>query len=294
MLDVLYFTGDHQGPTFTVLGAVHGNERCGTEAIRRVVNALDSGEVKLSSGTLVMVPVTNPRAYERNVRFIDRNLNRCLHPDYKGDGSYEDLINPVLIPLLEKTEVLLDLHSYASPGGPFIFVSSDKNDKAEKDFATALGVFDFVYGWQDAFGNSNTKLDPHYSTGTTEYARENGAISITLECGHHLNADAPDVGEKSILLALEHLGMIADAGVAVEEKPIRCVRMKQSFCKLRAGDFVKALKHYDPVSAGDVIARYTDGEEIAAPEDGFVILPKANAEPGQDWFFFGVASDLWK
>ena len=29
-------------------------------------------------------------AYEANQRFIDRNLNRCLHPDYKGDGSYED------------------------------------------------------------------------------------------------------------------------------------------------------------------------------------------------------------
>ena len=292
MLDVLEFSGAAAGPTLTVLGAVHGDEPCGTEAIRRVARTLESGRVTPSRGTLVMVPITNPRAYQENVRFIDRNLNRCLHPDYKGHGGYEDLINPVLIPLLEETDVLLDLHSYASPGGPFIFVSSDKNNRAEKDFATSLGVFDFVYGWQDAFGNSNTALDPHYATGTTEYAREKGAIAITLECGHHLNADAPDVGEKSILLALQHLGMIADAGVAVEEKPIRCIRMKQSFCKLREGDFVKALKHYDPVSAGDVIARYADGEEITAPEDGFIVLPKANAEPGQDWFFFGVASTL--
>jgi predicted deacylase len=294
MLDVLNFTSAVQGPTLTVLGAVHGNERCGTEAIRRVSKALDTGSLRLSRGTLVMVPITNPRAYEENVRFIDRNLNRCLHPDYKGDGSYEDLINPVLISLLENSDVLLDLHSYASPGGPFIFVSSDKNDEPEKNFATALGVFDFVYGWQDAFGNSNAELDPHHAIGTTEYAREKGAVAITLECGQHLNANAPDVGERSILLALQHLGMTVDAKVTVEEKPLRCVRMKQAFCKIREGDFVKALKHYDPVSAADVIARYADGEEITAPEDGFIVLPKANAEPGQEWFYFGVASTLLK
>jgi predicted deacylase len=292
MLDVLEYMSPEQGPTLTVLGAVHGNERCGTEAIRRVARALDAGTVTLSRGTLVLVPVTNPRAYEENVRFIDRNLNRCLHPDYKGDGSYEDSINPVLIPLLDQTDVLLDLHSYASPGGPFIFLSSDRNDRAEKDFATALGVFDFVYGWQEAFGNANTELDPHYSTGTTEYAREKGAIAITLECGQHLNADAPDVGERSILLALQHLGMIDDANVAVQEKPFRCVQMKQAFCKIREGNFVKELKHYEPVSQGDVIARYRDGEEVIAPRDGFIVLPKADAAVGQDWFFFGIASSL--
>jgi hypothetical protein len=68
--------------------------------------------------------------------------------------------------------------------------------------------------------------------------------------------------------------------------------MKRSFLKLREGEFARTLKHYDPVSAGEVIARYTDGEDITAPEDGFIILPVANAKVGQDWFYFGVASDL--
>jgi predicted deacylase len=292
MLDVVTFQGDKPGPRLTVLGAVHGNERCGTEAIRRVIASLRNGELALERGTLVMVPISNPRAYEENQRFIDRNLNRCLHPDYQGDGSYEDQINPVLIPLLEQTDVLLDLHSYASPGGPFIFVSSNPDDREEKAFATALGVSDFVHGWQEAFGNSNTELDPHYSTGTTEYARENGAIAITLECGQHLNKDAPDIGERSIHLALQHLGMTGDTGVPHTQAPLRCVRMKRSFLKLREGEFARTLKHYDPVSAGEVIARYTDGEAITAPEDGFIILPVANAKVGQDWFYFGVASDL--
>ncbi len=292
MLNVLEYEGENPGPTLTVLGAVHGNERCGTEAVHRVSLALQSNDLVLSHGKLVMVPITNPKAYERNLRFVDRNLNRCLHPDYPGDGSYEDQINPVLMPLLEKTDVLLDLHSYASPGGPFIFLSGNRTDTAERNFARALGVTDFVHGWQEAFGDSNTKHNSHYAIGTTEYARSEGALAITLECGHHTNANASDIGERSILLALEHLGL-ASTGIATPvEAPVRCVQMKKAFSKVREGDFLRELMHYDPVRSGETLCRYTDGEEIAAPEDGYVVLPKGNADIGQDWFFFGVASDL--
>ena len=71
MLDVVEFEGEMPGPRLTVLGAVHGNERCGTEAIHRVTASLRSGDLALTSGTLVMVPVTNPRANAENLRFID-------------------------------------------------------------------------------------------------------------------------------------------------------------------------------------------------------------------------------
>lgn len=294
MLDIRTYKAEAKGPVFTVLGAVHGDEKCGTEAIRRIIKKIDSGALKLTKGTLVMVPITNPKAYEKNVRFVERNLNRCLHHAYKGKGEYEDQINPILCPLLANTDVLLDLHSYASPGGPFIFLSGKKENTAEIGFATALGVHDFVHGWQEAFGNSNAQLDPLYSTGTTEYTREMGGMGITLECGQHLNKDGPDVGEKAILCALKHLGMAEVALPPEQKKPPRCVRMKLAFTKLREGEFARPLKHYDAVKKGELLARYADGETITAPEDGFIVLPKAQAELGQDWFFFGVASDLLK
>jgi predicted deacylase len=294
MLDIRTYKAEAAGPVFTVLGAVHGDETCGTEAIRRIIHKLDSGTLTLTKGTLVMVPITNPKAYEKNVRFFERNLNRCLHHAYQGTGAYEDQINPILCPLLANTDVLLDLHSYSSPGGPFIFLSGKKENTSEIAFATALGVYDFVHGWQEAFGNSNAELDPLYSTGTTEYTREMGGMGITLECGQHLNKDGPDVGENAILRALKHLGMIEVTLPPEQKKPLRCVRMKLAFTKLREGTFARTLTHYDAVKKGEVLARYADGETIAAPEDGFVVLPKAAAEIGQDWFFFGIASDLLK
>ena len=125
------------GPTFTVLGAVHGNEPCGAAAINRLIADLDRGEVVLTQGALQLVPVCNPRAYAENVRFVERNLNRSLYPKDKP-VHYEDRIDPILCDVLDRSNVVLDLHSYASQGGPFMFLSAQNAD--ETQFAYALGV----------------------------------------------------------------------------------------------------------------------------------------------------------
>ncbi len=277
-----------EGKSLVVLGAVHGNEKCGTQAILRMAKELDNGCLKLKHGTLVMVPITNQKAYNQNVRFVDRNLNRQLHPSHQGKG-YEDQINSELCAILESTDVLLDLHSYASQGGPFIFLGG--GNQAENDFAKALGVNDFVYGWQEAFGNANTQVDPYESMGTTEYTRYVGGIGVTLECGHHYNDDAPDVGYKAIINALVHLQMLEGEGSFIKDD-YRCVHMKLAFYKEKAGKLAKQWKHYDSVKKGQVLAEYEDDKKIVAPEDGYIILPKLDAEIGKEWFFFGVGSEF--
>ena len=279
------------GPVFTVLGAVHGNERCGPEAIRRLIDGIDRGDVLLGRGTLQLVPVANPKAYEKGVRFVERNLNRQLYPkDVKT--YYEDHLDPILCDLLDKTQVLLDLHSYTSQGGPFIF--SGGNDAKELAFAQALGVSDFVTGWSEAFGNADGSRE---GQGTTEYARLQGAIAVTLECGHHTNADAADIGHRAILRALAHLGMLdpaspaaaaLDPGRALPKR--RYVRMKSVFRRESGAEFAKSWRHFDPVAAGEPMARLASGSVLAAPEDGFIVLPKEKAAPGEEWFYFGAVA----
>ena len=41
------YAGQRAGPRLIVLGAVHGNETCGTHAIERVARELDSGALRL-------------------------------------------------------------------------------------------------------------------------------------------------------------------------------------------------------------------------------------------------------
>jgi len=57
------FHGLEPGPGLIVLGAVHGNETCGTEAILRLAGELERAERRLLRGTLTLVPITNPLAF---------------------------------------------------------------------------------------------------------------------------------------------------------------------------------------------------------------------------------------
>ena len=110
------------GPRVVVLGAVHGNERCGAQAIAQVVDELAAGAFGIERGVLTMVPVTNPYAYQQRTRQVDRNLNRNLRVSAEP-VDYEDQIANVLCPLLDAHDVLLDLHSFHTPGQPFTMVA---------------------------------------------------------------------------------------------------------------------------------------------------------------------------
>lgn len=153
------FLGLHPGRRLIVLGAVHGNETCGTRAIERVVAELDGGSLVLGRGQVTFVPVTNPLAYQRAQRAGDRNLNRCLRP-CANPQDYEDHIANLLCPLLAEHEVLLDLHSFHSPGEPFAMIGPSDNAGALEPFAHAaeeealalrLGPRRIVEGWLDSY-----------------------------------------------------------------------------------------------------------------------------------------------
>ena len=124
------------GPKLIVLGAVHGNETCGTRAIARILSEIDSGALRIERGTLTLVPVTNPLAYQLGQRQGDRNLNRHLLPN-QAPVEFEDRIANVLCPLLAEHDVLVDLHSFHTPGMPFVMVGPRNNNDNIEPFAHA-------------------------------------------------------------------------------------------------------------------------------------------------------------
>jgi predicted deacylase len=149
------YVSPQPGTRLVVLGAVHGDEICGTRAIERVVAELDAGTLTLVKGRVTFVPVTNPLAYAEKRRAGDRNLNRKLQPT-ATPREYEDHVANWLCPLLAEHEVLLDLHSFRAPGVPFVFIGPRDNAGPLEPFAQAaceealalrLGVGRVVDGW---------------------------------------------------------------------------------------------------------------------------------------------------
>ena len=304
------YASPEPGARLIVLGAVHGNETCGTRAIERVGAELDTGALKLMRGRLTMVPVTNPLAYAMRRRTGDRNLNRKLTPT-DTPREYEDHVANWLCPLLAQHEVLLDLHSFRSPGAPFVMVGPEDNRGALEPFAHAareealalrLGVQRAVDGWlvtyaagavrRAEFGRSTgveLDTDPRYGIGTTEFMRSVGGWSLTLECGQHDDAAAPDVAYRAIVNTLAHLQLI-DVPDPAPAARMEGLRLCEVVPRLHTGDaFVREWTSFDPVDAGQPIARRHDGTEVRAPRDGYVVFPSAAAEVGNEWFYLAQA-----
>jgi predicted deacylase len=302
-----HFAGLVSGPRLIVLGAVHGNETCGTRAIERVLGELDRGELRIARGAVSFVPVTNPLAYARGQRVGERNLNRRLQPTPTPHDN-EDFIANTLCPWLAAHDVLLDLHSFRSPGEPFVMRGPPNNRDALEPFAHAqaearlaahLGPRRIVEGWMRAYAQGVARrrargvlgdADPSYGVGTTEYMRSQGGYGVTLECGQHDDPAAPEVGYRAIRQTLALLGL-ADIALAPPPQQFENLCLSEVIDREHANDrFVREWRSFDVLRAGQVIARRADGSEVLAPADGHIVFPDPGATPGHEWFYLARPS----
>jgi predicted deacylase len=306
------YASPQPGPRLVVLGAVHGNETCGTRAIERVIAEIDAGRLRLAAGRLTLVPVANPLAYAEGRRAGDRNLNRKLAPT-ASPREYEDHVANWLCPLLAGHEVLLDLHSFNTPGVPFVFIGPPDNAGPVEPFAQAareealavrLGVGRAVDGWLTTYAagvarrreqaasrpDADLDLDAGYGIGTTEYMRSVGGCAVTLECGQHEDPESPEVGYRAILRTLAHLGLVE----AADPPPVPSIETL-SLCevvdRLHADDaFSRPWKSFDAVSPGDRIGVRHDGTPVEASLTGVIVFPNASAAAGDEWFYLARRS----
>ena len=298
------------GPALLVLGAVHGNEVCGIEAITQLLQDFDSGAVSIERGSVTFIPITNPLAYQLKRRFGDRNLNRNMAPSAIPQ-DFEDRVANVLCPLLDSHDVLLDLHSFHTGGAPFVMIGPQNNTGTLEPFAHAseemqlalhTGAPRIVEGWLDTYARgvqrrsaaaeaANTRsqtlvTNPNYGVGTTEYMRARGGYAVTLECGQHDDPGGISVARHAILQTLGLLGITSAKPAAPHAAP-EILRLIDVTDKTHADDtFTREWRSFDAVKSGDVIGIRHSGQEVKAHDDGFVVFPNPRGEVGQEWFYF--------
>lgn len=305
-LETVRFTGLVPGPKLIVVGAVHGNETCGPQAILRAINDCRVGRLSIRRGEVTFLPVANMKAYRQRTREGDRNLNRDLR-DKTIPEDYEDRVGNRLCHLLREHDILLDIHSFRGEGEPFVFagpldntgpVEPFRHARAEGEFAARLGTSVVIHGWLDVYGRFLKERERlGYSNkansegvGTTEYMRFSGGYGVTLECGSHDDPRAVDIGYSAIVRALAHLGIIdASSPDVTAETVIRVVDVL--VCEAEGDRLEETWRTGDRVVAGQIIVRRANGEVLEAPEDGFIIFPNYAAKPGDGLCYFGVVSD---
>ena len=304
------FHGLAPGLALLVLGAVHGNEICGSHAIMQLLQDIDAGSLSIERGSVTFVPITNPLAHQLKRRVGDRNLNRNMAPSAIPQ-DFEDRIANVLCPLLDAHDVLLDLHSFHTGGAPFVMIGPQNNTGTLEPFALALeemqlalhtGAPRIVEGWLDTYARgvqrrsssqdaSSTHAqslvtNPNYGVGTTEYMRARGGYAVTLECGQHEDPAGVAVARHAILQTLGLLGITSTQPASPIETP-EILRLIDVTDKEHAGDiFTKEWRSFDVVKEGEVIGVRHSGIEARAQADGFVVFPNPRGEVGQEWFYF--------
>ena len=300
----VHYAGQQPGTRLIVTGAVHGNEICGTLAIRRIMQQLDDGGLLIRQGSVTFVPVANPLAYALGERAGERNLNRNLFPN-TDPQDFEDRVANWLCPLLAQHDVLLDLHSFSAHSEPFVMVGPHNNDgplepfrheEKERALARRLGVRRFVDGWLRTYGagvkrrlHGNSELETvlRYGVGTTEYMRSTGGYALTLECGQHDDPQAPEVAYRAILNTLAFLGLTdAPAPPAIAPADMEALSIVAVYDKQHDDDrFSRDWASFDPVRQGEEIGRRADGTPVLAECDGRILFPDAQAGANNEWYY---------
>lgn len=273
------FTAPVAGKNILILGAVHGNETAGTIAQENIIRQIQSEAIQLKSGSVTFIPIVNQAAFQQDKRFIDVNLNRVIQLHLHPNNNEEKIAN-ALLPFIDACDIMVDLHSTHCPDDvAFAFIDYPAPNNLE--LLSLAPVKTALAGWPQIYANQ-----PDITNFCTEeYAYKNKKTAITVECGYHKANDSIYIATQTILNVLSYYGVIYKA-IPEQHNP-QVIRLTSYITKTKEGSLSRMYQHLDKITHGEVIATYTDGEQISAPFDGYIIMPNPHAEIDSEWFYFG-------
>ncbi len=280
MLENYKFSSKIKGKNILFLGSVHGNEKCGSQAIDFFVDQFKRKKLFINKGSVVFMPRVNKLAYQKNVRYIDYNLNRIINDNFDA-SIYESMIAKELKTFIKKSDILVDLHSMEAKTVPMVFVDYDKPKWLELGLAS--GIKHIILNWPNIYKHGGLGV-----ADTTKYAMSKNIPGITIECGQHKDRGSVAVARKSIINILSYHGLInQDIMSKSDYKNNFYVAEKVFFRKNLKDKFHKNWKNFDFIKKGQVIANGPSGK-ILSLKDGYILLPKNNAKIKDEWFYLGV------
>jgi uncharacterized protein len=272
--------GAKDGPKLAMFGGIHGDEPLGTEAVRRVLQRIDPGEL---AGTIVAVPVANPYAFEAGKRMTPAdglNLNRVMPGD--ADGSLTEQLAAQLARILDDgCTHFIDYHS----GGNLACVDYSYVHAAGAEMSRA-------YGCQVLYDHES------YVGSATDYALAKGIRSMVSELGGGQYDTEYFLGRavSGTFNVLRTIGMLD--GEVTPPREDQVVVTTLTVLRPRVGGLLQAEAGADRIGqvvpAGTVLGRvvdpytFTELQVLSAPYDPtYLVLsrsPVTQVSPGDYGF----------
>ncbi len=290
--------GDVPGPTLIAVAGIHGNERAGVSAARRVLATLTRRHGRVRGEVVALAG--NVGAMRFGVRYRERDMNRVWTKERIADveararsGGPLDAEDEEQLELLGAIRAaikrargpvhLIDLHTTSAHGLPFVLFGDTLR---QRKFTSAFPL-PLVIGLEE-------QLD-----GTlTSFFTTQGLATCAVEGGQHDDPGSVDNLEAVLLLGAESAGVFGPgaltettAAYALLERRRgdlpRVMEVVSRRAITAADEFVMepGFLNLARARAGQLLAHDRSGP-IRASKDGFVILPLYQGQ-GADGFFWG-------
>lgn len=258
------------GPTVFVSAAVHGDELNGIEIIRRLIKSKQS---KLSSGTVIFVPMVNVYGVLNQSRYLPdrRDLNRSFPGSEKGSLAAR-VADRFLTEIVSKCDFGIDLHTGAIHRSNLPQIRANLKDQETRVLAEAFGV--------------PVLLNADLRDGSLRQAAvESGTKVLLYEAGQALRFDELSIraGVRGVQNVLKYLGMITSKRKAPSKKPKSepFISYSSAWYRANSSGIVKDLKKLgDQVIKGDALAEignpFGDVASVVIAKRSGIVIGKQN------------------
>jgi predicted deacylase len=277
-LPVLLARGRQSGPRIVVLGGVHGDEYEGITGASAAWRDIDPAAL---SGSLLIVPVANPPAYQAGTRTSPADgMNLARSFPGRPDGALTERIAHILASVIRQSDFLIDLHSagqhYAMP----LLCGGYAGDDALGRRCEAAAL---------AFGAPVYWAHPTVAPGRSlSVAIDAGIPCVYAECGGGGRVRPEDLMayRRGVRRILVHVGALPDA--AGDGPPVPPLRLQSAGDTDRAlsvtkdGIFMGRASLLERIQAGQPLGDVLDPfgqvlETVTADTDGLVVMVRRTA-----------------
>jgi len=286
---------DVPGPLVILVGGLHGNEVTGVHAIINVFRSIEEKNIRFR-GKIVGL-LGNKKAFEKGVRYIDYDMNRCWDEGFVHNLKHfhnpniekaEDAEILELLGEIDKhregtytSKILVDLHATSSDNGNFIVIPEDE---AENRIVKSLKLPIVVDLEKYLRG---TLLEFLHGRQFVAFAFEGGLIGSDAALSMHTSGIweilyAANMVEHRQEQEFENYNRLVDSFIhKMPHKVSVLYRHKVGSTdefKMKSG-----FKNFQRVHKGELLAEDRQGE-IRARENGLIFMPLYQAL-GDDGFF---------
>ncbi len=233
------------GPTVFVSAAVHGDELNGIEIVRRLIQLKS---LKISSGTLILVPIINIYGVLNQSRYMPdrRDLNRSFPGSAKGSLAGR-VAHIFLDEIVKHCDYGIDLHTGAIHRSNLPQIRANLNDPETRQLAEVFGVPVLI--------NANLR-----DGSLRQAAVESHTRVLLYEAGQALRFDELSIraGVRGVLNVITHLGLVKRKRQRKNLTPY--IANNSAWMRANSSGIVHSLKNL-----GDQVQKGTPLAEIGSP-----------------------------